>query len=178
MIQKYTQTTYETCLACSLLQAVDQITPIKINKEIELELITHSMKFSKEDFVVGHLDYISKNFKVNILRIVDNKPFYDYIKKIKTDSKITTKVAKIDLKLIDSYLESTKPIVYIDAYTFFKISHAPHFITVLKKIDDKYEIFDPWYGKSMIIKAQILYDSISSLNNHLLFCPQLIVVSK
>jgi hypothetical protein len=61
MIQKYTQTTYETCLACSLLQAVDKIKPIKINRRIELEVINHSFKFSKDDFVVGHLDYIAKN---------------------------------------------------------------------------------------------------------------------
>ncbi|VVB78053.1 Peptidase_C39 like family protein [uncultured archaeon] len=178
MFQKYTQTTYETCLACSLLQAVDQITPIKINKEIELEVINHSMKFSKEDFVVGHLDYISEKFKINILRVVDNKPFYEYIKKIKTNSKINTITHKIDLGLIDSYLKNTQPIVYIDAYSLFKISHAPHFITVLKKTDEKYEIFDPWYGKTMIIESKVLSDAVSSLRNHLLFCPQLITLSK
>jgi len=152
--------------------------PIKINKKIELEVINHSMKFSKKDFVVGHLDYIGKKYKLNILRVVDNQPFYNYIKKIKTGPNIKIKVARIDFKLIDSYLETTKPIVYIDAYTLFKISHAPHFITVLRKIKNKYEVFDPWYGKTMIIESETLSDAISSLRNHLLFCPQLITLSK
>ena len=51
MIQKYTQTTYETCLACSLLQAVDKIKSVKITQKKELELINYSMKHSKDDFV-------------------------------------------------------------------------------------------------------------------------------
>jgi len=98
------------------------------------------MKFSKEDFVVGHLDYIGEKYELNILRVVDNIPFYDYIKKIKTRPNIKIKVARIDIKLIDSYLGTTKPIIYIDAYSLFKISHAPHFITVLRKINMKYLI--------------------------------------
>ena len=101
MLQKYIQTTYETCLACSLLQAVDKIKPIKINQKIELEVINHSMKFSRDDFVIGHLDYIAKHFKVKIQRVVDNKPFLNYINKIRTSPKISNKVEKISIYLYE-----------------------------------------------------------------------------
>lgn len=175
MIQKYTQSTYETCLACCLLQAVDKIKPVKISQKLELDCINHSLKFSKADFVIGHLDFISKMFNVNITRIVDNKPFYNYVKKIKSSPKIRTKVRKIDLNLVNQLLDK-KPILYIDAYYLFKVYHYPHFITVLDKIGDKYKIFDTWDGKEKLIESKILAKSISSLRNHIKLCPQMIII--
>jgi hypothetical protein len=176
MIQKYTQTTYETCLAVSLLQAVDKIKPIKINQKIELEVINHSMKFSRDDFVAGHLDYITNHFNVNIQRIVDNKSFLNYINKIKTSSKIANKVEKVTLQLIDETLKQNQPIVYIDAYTLFGYYHAPHFITVLEKQNNNYKIFDTWDGKTKTISGEKLSNAISSLRNHLKFAPQIITI--
>ncbi len=176
MIQKYTQSTYETCLACCLLQAVDKIIPTKITQKIELEVINHSFRFSKDDFVIGHLDYIAKKFNTNIFRIVDNRPFLNHITKIKTSVKIKNKVRKINLKLIDSVLEENQPIVYIDAYFLFGVYHAPHFITVLEKKNSQYKIFDTWDGKVKMIDSKTLSKAISSLRNHLKFCPQLIII--
>ena len=83
MVKRYTQTTYETCLACSLLQAVNKTNPITIDQKTELEVINHSLRFSKDDFVSGHLDFIVKRFNVKIRRIVDNKLFLNYINKVK-----------------------------------------------------------------------------------------------
>ena len=146
--------------------------------QIELEIINHSLKFSKNDFVVGHLDYITKNFNINILRIVDNKLFLNYINKIKTSKKILNKVEKVDLNLIDKHLENTQPIVYIDSYSLYGGIHYPHFITILEKINNKYRIFDTWDGKTKIVTTATLSKAISSLKNHLKFCPQVIIIKK
>lgn len=175
MIQPYTQTTYETCLACCLFQAVDRIKPIRITDKLELDCINHSMKFSKDDFVIGHLDFIAKKFNFSIERIVNNKPFYNYIQKIKSSSKIKTRVEKINLSFIDKVLDK-QPILYIDSYYLFKVTHYPHFITVLDKIGTKYKIFDTWDGKEKLISGKILSQAISSLRNHLRFCPQVLIV--
>ena len=177
MIQKYTQTTYETCLACCLLQLVNNVKPIKITKKLELDCIVHSLKFSKNDFVIGHLDFIVKKFKVNILRIVDNIYFYNYIKKIKHSKNINTIVQTIDLNLINNLLKKNYPIIYIDAYYLFKIHHYPHFVTVLKKNKNNYKIFDTWDGKIKLINRITFLESIISLRNRLRFTPQILTIT-
>ncbi len=172
MIKEYTQTTYETCLAVSLLQAVG-----KINKKLELDCIIHSLKFSKDDFVVGHIDFIQNNFSVKITRLVDNKLFYNYLKDIKATDLIETKIVKIDLELIDNLLKNNKPILYLDSYCLFKITHSPHFVTVIDKIGNSYKIFDPWDGKFKEISSKIVLEGIESLRNHLKFCPQILLIA-
>lgn len=112
---------------------------------------------------------------MKIRRIVGNKPFYDYVAQIKILPKIKTDVRKIDLKLIDSLLDK-RPIVYIDAYTLFGVYHAPHFVTVLGKIGNKYSIFDTWDGEEKLIDCMALAHGISSLRNHIKLCPQILIV--
>ncbi len=177
MVKRYTQTTYETCLACSLLQAVNKTNPITIDQKTELEVINHSLRFSKDDFVSGHLDFIVKRFNVKIRRIVDNKLFLNYINKVKTSDKIKNEVAKVNLNLIDDLLKEVQPIVYIDAYLLFGVYHAPHFITILEKVNDKYKIFDTWDGIEKLIEAETLSKAISSLRDYLKFAPQVIVIN-
>ncbi len=166
MIQKYKQTTFETCLSCCLLQAVSQE---KITKKNELACINHAMNYSRNDFVIGHLDFIVKKFNVRIERIVDNKHFYSYIKKIKTQ------VQKIDLRLIDRFIKK-KPILYIDSIVLFHVYHYPHFITMLEKEGSKYKIFDVWDGEIKTIDAKIIAQGISSLRNKIKLCPQMLIV--
>ena len=175
MKNNYEQTTYETCLACCLLQFIDSV---KLNQDLELECINYSMKFSKEDFVIGHLNFITEKFGIEIERIVDNKLFFDYIMKIKTSELIHTEVKKINLDLIDNLLQKSSVILYIDAYYFYKIVHYPHFITVLNKEGKNYKLLDNWDGKEKIIDEEILSQSIISLRNHLKFCPQIIILNK
>ncbi len=170
MFQKYTQTTYETCLACCLLQAVGNI-----SRKLEMDCINHSMRFSKEDFVIGHLDFIARKFRVDISRIVDNMQFYDYVKKTRTSSRIRTHAAKIDTKLVRKLLEK-KPIIYIDSYYLFRRYHYPHFVTVLAASGSRYRIFDTWEGKERLIEGRALAKSISSLRNHIKLCPQIMLV--
>lgn len=175
MIQKYTQTTYETCLACCLLQAVDRIKPLKISQKLELDCLNHSLMFTRDDFTIGHLDFIAKKFKVNIRRIVDNKPFLMYVKKLKSSPFITTEVQKIGLKLLNKLIDK-KPIIYIDAYYLFGMYHCPHFVTVLDHVGETYKIFDTWSGREILVEGKKLRKSISSIRNSMKLCPQVIII--
>lgn len=177
LLQRYRQTTYETCLAVCLFQAVDRINPIKINQILELQCINYSMKFSKYDFVIGHLNYIVKRFNVDVVRIVDNQCFYVNIRN-KALKNIKTIARKIDLDLINEFLKNTFPIVYIDAYYLFKYNHYPHFITIIEKINNSYKIFDPWDGKEKVIDSDMLDNSIISLREYLKFYPQVLLVKE
>ena len=175
MIKHYTQSTYETCLACCLFQAVNRFKKLRISKQLELDCINHSLNNSKEDFVIGHLDFIVKKYNVSVKRIVDNKAYFDYLKKTKSLKPIKTEVHRIDLNLINNLLHK-KPILYIDAYYLFKVYHYPHFITILDKIGDDYKVFDTWDGKEKKVTKYTLAKSISSLRNHIKLCPQVILL--
>ncbi|HLC73390.1 MAG TPA: hypothetical protein VJH20_02015, partial [Candidatus Nanoarchaeia archaeon] len=166
MVQNYTQTTYETCFAVSLLQAVNRIKPIKISQKLELDCIIHSLKFSKYDFVIGHMDFISRKFNVNIERFFDNKYFFNYVRKLKSVPNTKMCVNKIGLNLINKILDR-QPILLVDSFYFNKVYHYPHWITLLDKIGSKYRIFDTWEGKEKIINSRILAKAVSSLRNHL-----------
>ena len=95
--------------------------------------------------------------------------------KIKSSPKIKTEVRKIDLNLVNQLLDK-KPILYIDAYYLFKVYHYPHFITVLDKIGNKYNIFDTWDGREKLIDGKVLAKLIFSLRNHIKLCPQVLII--
>ncbi len=169
-IQNYAQTTFETCLAVNLLQ----LTGEKISKEEELRLINHAMNFSKDNFTIGHLDYIAKNYNLELEFYVDNSWFFNFINKFRFSEKIKVFHKKIDLNLIDSQIEISPVIVYLDSFVLWKITHAPHFIIVIQRIKDNYKIYDPWDGKIKEISKTSLSRGIINLRNLLKYCPQLI----
>jgi hypothetical protein len=179
MKKYYTQTTYETCLACCLLFLVSKIKKIKINPKIELACIIHSLKFSKDDFGIGHFDFILKKFNVHITRIIDNKSYFYKLKRKYKISNLKTENKKINLVLLDKYLEKC-PILYLDAYYLFQAIHYPHFVVVLEKEKNgeelKYKIYDPWDGREKFISSKILSKAISSLRNHFKMIPEIILV--
>ena len=170
MIQKYEQSTFETCLAVSLLNLVG----IKISKNKEREVIDYALDFSKYDFTVGHLDFVAKKFNAKFDFYVDNVKFFNFIKKINFSNKINLICQKINLKFIDKLIKNSPVVIYLDSYYFYKISHYPHFIIVMKKLKNGYKIFDPWDGKIKDINSAVLSKGIISLRNLLKFCPQLI----
>ncbi|RMD67494.1 hypothetical protein D6817_01470 [Candidatus Pacearchaeota archaeon] len=174
MLQKYTQTTYESCLACCLLQAVARVKPLKISKKLELACLLHSLKFSKHDFVIGHVDFIVKKFNVRVTRIVGSKRLFDHLKR-KRSRNLSTKRKRIDLSLINKFLDK-QPIVEMDVYHLYRTYHYPHFITILGKTGNKYKIFDTWDGKEKFVRSKTLANSISSLKNRLKLSPQMIIV--
>jgi hypothetical protein len=174
----YAQTTFETCLACCLLTEVRKLRKISINQKLELACINHAMKYTKEDFVLGHLDFVGKRFGANSLRIVEDAHFYRYLKRRKPSAKTTLLCKKIGISLIDHLLETGCVIVLIDNFVQARIFHCPHYITILEK-DDKtkaYTIYDPWEGERREIPQKKLVRAIASLRSHLKMSPQLIMV--
>ncbi len=170
MIQEYEQTTFETCLAVDLLNLVGA----EISKKIEREVINYALDFSKNNFTIGHLDFIAKKFNTKFDFYVDNRMFFNFIKKFNFSNKINLIQEKINLKLVSKLIKTSPVIVYVDSYYLWKINHYPHFIIVIEKSKDGYKIFDSWDGKIKNINSATLSKSIISLRNLLKFCPQLI----
>jgi hypothetical protein len=169
-IQDYAQSTFETCLAVDLLQLTEK----KISKEEELKTINHAMNFSKDNFTIGHIDYVAKNYDLELNLYIDNKWYFDFTNKIKFSNKIKTIQKKINLDLINERIKVSPVIVYVDSFAIWKITHAPHFIIVIQETKKGYKIYDPWYGKIKIIDSEILSKGISDLRDLLKYCPQLI----
>ena len=169
-IQNYAQTTFETCLAVDLLNLVGT----EISQKKEREVINYALDFSKDNFTIGHLDFIARKFNVGLDFYVDNKPFFNFIKKFKISNKVNLFQEKIDLKLINKLIKISPVIVYVDSYYLWKICHYPHFIIVIEQSKNGYKIFDPWDGKIKHIDSNVLSKAIISLRNLLKFCPQLI----
>ena len=169
-IQNYAQTTFETCLAVDLLQLTEK----SISKEEELKTINYALNFSKENFTIGHLEFIAKYYNLDIDFYVDNNWFLNFIKGFKFSDKINVFHEKIDLSLINRQIKISPVIVYVDAFALWKITHAPHYIIVIRQSKVGYEIYDPWDGKIKIINSDTLSKGIISLRNLLKYCPQLI----
>ncbi len=170
MIQEYEQTTFETCLSVSLLNLLN----VKISKKKELELFIHALKFSKKDFSIGHLDYVVKKFNKKLDLYVDEGVCFNYIKQFTFSKKIFLIEEKINIKLVNKLLEKKPTILYIDSYYLYKIAHYPHFIIVIKKVKEQYEIFDPWDGKIKQVPIKTISKAIISLRNHIKLCPKII----
>lgn len=169
-IQNYEQTTFETCLAVDLLQLTEK----KISKKEELKTINYAMNFSKDNFTIGHLDYIAKNYDITINFYVDNNWFLNFTNKFKFSNKIKVIQKRIDLSLVDNQIKISPVIVYVDSFALWKITHAPHFIIVIEKNKEYYKIYDPWDGKVKQISDDTLSDGINDLRAYLKYCPQLI----
>jgi uncharacterized protein YvpB len=142
---------------------------------MELECINHSMKFSKTDFVGGHLDFIAKKFGSGATRTIDN----DIIRKfMKNNIKTHVIKQKVTVKLIDTLVEK-KPIIYLDSYCLYKnAAHMPHFVTVLGADHNNYFIYDPWDGKKKYVSKKIIAKAVSCLRNRIVLCPQIIIIEK
>jgi len=161
MIQKYKQSTGESCLATDLLQLVGK----KITREVELDLLFNALKLDRNNYVLSHLDYVVKKFGLKFNFFIDNKYFYKFVSSCNKSKAINISQHKIDLNFIDKRLDLAPAIVYIDTYPFWKINHAAHFIIVIKKTKTGYKIYDPWDGVVKTISSQILSKSIISLRN-------------
>ena len=175
----YKQKHPETCLAKCLMILLENFGN-KIPHNYELDLLIFSLKYERENIARGHLEKITKNFKVNVDWYADSKIFFDLVKKMRLPKKISLINEKINLGFIDIILE-TPVIVYIDRFHLWKKElglyykyHYPHFIIVNRKVGNFYEIIDPDDGKIKKIEAKKLSKSIISLRNHLWISPQAI----
>jgi hypothetical protein len=162
----YKQTAYETCLAISLMT----ICEIRHDPKKELEIWKHGWKLN---YLTGQLDFVAKKYKVNFTAIVESKPYANEIKK-SISSRVQIESKPVTTKLIDRLLERGPVVVYADNFYFSDQVHAPHFLTVTLKNNNKYIVADSWDGKVKEISQALLNKSITSLRKHLLFSPVIV----
>jgi len=176
MFPKYTQKTCESCLAVCLLLVTGKIKKKKlINKNLELKMLFEALKFSKQNFVIGHLNFITKEFDVNVETYVDNANYHKFLKKLNKSSSVSIHLRRVSKNFLDKLLD-LYPIVYIDYYVISKVTHYPHFVIVFEKKDKMYKLFDPWDGKEKLVREEVLIKGIKNLRNLLKFVPHIIVV--
>ena len=161
MIQKYKQTTGESCLATDLLQLVGK----KITRQAELDLLFSALRFDRNNYVLSHLKYVVKKYNLKFDFFIDNKHFYKFVSSRNKSKEVVISRQKIDLRFIDSRLNISPLITYVDTFPFWKINHAAHFIIVIKKVKNYYKIYDPWDGKVKLINSKILSKGIINLRN-------------
>ena len=170
IIKKYKQSTVESCLACCLLNLIaPEKTP---TKKQEFSLLISALKFTREDFVTGHLGYIKRKYKKGLIRYVHNEFLYNDLKKIKCKERIIQR--KIDISFIDKLLSNNPIIISLDAYQFDKFYHYPHWILVYKKVGKGYLIYEPWEGKAKYMPENKLKESLKSYLQRLWMAPQII----
>lgn len=138
----------------------------------------HAMKFSKQDFVSGHLDYVVTHFGVHVIRVIDVDLGGRRYSKTRRQDGVRIEQSRIDLAMLERLVSVAEPILYVDAFVLFGVHHYPHFITVLRKTSTGFRIFDPWDGGEKELRSEIIVRGIVLLRKHLCFIPQILIVTK
>ena len=171
--EAYAQTTAESCLAVALLQLVRFRKGIKITRKLEQDCLFSALKETRDDFVIGHLRFLSKRFGVKWKRTVQIPTYARWLKRFDSTT-VQTVAAPISSKTIGKQLADGPVAVLLDDYPLFKIVHYPHWVVVLKQRGKKFRIFEPWAGKERWITAALLDRGIMLLRRHLRWSPQMI----
>jgi len=159
------QTTCEGCLPVCLLS----FTKEKVNIESELSLLTGGFRRNRESYALGILDEFTLKFKTNIVVYIDNRKFFNKASRLVNNSRIKLKQIKIDKKFLEKI---EKPfILSLDSFSLHKDVHWPHYVIAEASNDSYFFVIDPWGGKRVKIKKAGLIKGVSSLRNHLKFCP-------
>ncbi len=164
----YKQSTYETCLAVSLLHILD-IVP---NRKKEIEIWQKGWNFN---FLEGQLNAVADQYSISLNVFINSKTYSDYIQSY-VHPNIHVIHQKIESKFIFKLAKENLIIVYLDNYFLQKRIHAPHFVVVLGTTAKSVKIFDPWGGRKKLISQNTLKKSIESLQTYLQFSP--IVIQK
>jgi hypothetical protein len=164
----YKQNLLEGCLSCCLHYLANlEITPLS-----EENMLLAGLRGN--DFAGGHLFYLEQNYKIKTIRYIHNQILFDLIKPPKTN----TIIQKIDFKFINSHLSKHQLILLVDIFSLNQLcGHYPHWIVLLSKQEEDYQIYDPMVG-IIILKKEILHQALRSLYYHLWMAPQLIVLDK
>lgn len=172
-IQRYKQSAVESCLAACLLQLRYFYSNKKINHNLERKMLFYAFVYNREDFVAGHLDFIYKKFKFKSKRYAGNKILSNWAKKASGCKKI---LHKIDIDFLDSILQEKPLILLIDFFVLRKWCHTPHWIVIYKKEDKDYLVYEPWSGKQIWVKKDIIKKGIKILYTKLWMAPQVIIL--
>lgn len=173
----YRQTTCESCLSCCLLYVASTLQPGVRHADHEVECLLYALRFSKADFTLGHLAYMTSRYSFRIHRIVEQRAWVRATAGSCRPRRITIVEKRIDLRVVDEMLAFGPVILYIDAYTLYQSCHYPHFITVLSRKHDGYDVFDPWDGKTKVVPLRALAQAIASLRSRIKLCPQALLLS-
>ena len=163
------QSTYETCLPCSLLMLMG-----KTDGKDEIRIWKHGWKFN---YLVGQLNYVAGHYDKHLDVYIENPYYFRDLEKQKKKGVIFLN-EKIDIALLSRLLEKGKVIVYLDTYHLHGVLHAPHFVIAIKRTDGWIEIADPYDGKLKRIPIGVLGRSIDSMRKHLKYSPVLIRLVK
>ncbi len=159
----YKQSTYETCLAVSLLHILD-IVP---NRKKEIEIWRKGWNFN---FLEGQLNAVVGQYSVSLNVFVGSKIYGEYLCS-HVYSNIHIIHQKIDSKFIFCLVKEKPIIVYLDNYFLQKKLHAPHFVVVLESTQKCLKIFDPWDGREKLISLNTFQKGVKSLETYLKFSP-------
>lgn len=181
---KYKQKHPETCLGKCLMILVEKLTKIKIPDKYELDLLFHTLRYSRDSIAVGSLEKITRDFPVKIEWLVESDIFFEFTIRNPLPKNINLTQQPINIKSIKPLL-SEPLIIYVDRFhlwqegsePYFKY-HYPHFIIINRMIGGDFEIIDPDDGQIRIISKNILSRAISSFRNHLWMCPMVIQVNR
>lgn len=180
-IHQYKQSTCESCLACCLLQLRNLHTGKRITQKEERNMLFHSLKFSRKDFVAGHLDFFEKQFEIKTIRYVHNRILYELVK---DECRTNMQIRKIDLEFINETIQKQPIAIIIDSaplnkYLYNMVPfHYPHWIVVYEKEKNSYRIYEPWEGKDTILPEKILKESLKSFLCRLWGAPQVIALKQ
>ena len=175
--QRYPQTTAESCLSVALLQLVHLQKGVRITQEVEQRCLFSALQETRDDWVIGHLRFLSKRFKVKWQRTVQIPAYARWLKRFDSGA-VKTVAAPINSKTIGKQLADGPLAVLLDDYPLFKIVHYPHWVVVLEQRGSgtakKFRIFEPWEGKERWMTAALLDRGITLLRKHLRWSPQMI----
>ena len=178
----YRQKHPETCLAKCLIIIIEKLKGIKINRGEELKMLIFFLKYDRDSIAGGHLMKVVRDYKVNVDWYLGFKIIYNFFKKKNFPEKISLKYTEVNLKLIDSLLDSPI-IVYVDQFYLWENSwglyykyHYPHFVIIKKRVGNLYQIIDPTDGKIKSVTPRTISKAIASMRNRLWISPQIIKI--
>lgn len=171
------QSTYESCLAWCLLHLAEE----EITKDKEIEIVEYSLRFTKKDFTIGHLEAVHDKFKKITLHI-DADFRYECKSTAQLKNSANIHICPCDVLALMQFFDDkllTQPVIlYLDSFALWKQIHYPHYVIIIGKKDTKYTVIDPWDGKKKKVSEKVIHEGIKLLKNYLGFAPRLITTRK
>ena len=172
------QHTYETCLAWSLLYLAGE----KPTLERELEILGHSLRFTKKDFTIGHLEAVKKQFrKLDLFIDSDFRSECNSVAQLRKAGNIDIHPCNVHNVIMDLFIDEAKLlpfILYVDAFVLYGYHHYPHFVVILGRKGNNVEILDPWDGRIKKVSEKELSVGMQLLKDYLGFAPRAILTKK
>jgi len=172
-MKTYKQSTSNTCLPSSFLLLLN----IKPNQEKEMEIFINGLKFNREDFTIGQINFVANKYRKNIVVYVQDKKLSNLFRRLHISKRIKIIQTNVNLNLIKKLIKYPL-ILYLDDYLLRKEVHFPHAIVVWKFEKNKFIISDPWDGKIKKLDSYSLAKGIRLMRDVIKFSPTVIQIEK